>query len=61
MSIRMLMPYLIEDHSMNATSTLDALRDWPVEDQLALVFRMWDQIVDSGWQPVPIQPSNSPS
>jgi putative addiction module component (TIGR02574 family) len=36
---------------VNATATLDAVRDWPVEDQLDLVFRLWDQIVDAGWRP----------
>ncbi len=37
---------------MTAAATLDAVRDWPVEDQLDLVFRLWDQIVDGGWRPV---------
>ncbi|HEV3385271.1 MAG TPA: addiction module protein [Gemmata sp.] len=36
---------------MNAAATLDSVRDWPVEDQLDLVFRLWDQIVDAGWRP----------
>lgn len=38
---------------MDPTSTLEAVREWPVEQQLELVFRLWDQIVDSGWQPTP--------
>jgi putative addiction module component (TIGR02574 family) len=38
---------------MNAAATLDAVRNWPVEDQLDLVFRLWDQVVDSGWRPTP--------
>ena len=36
---------------MNPAATLDTVRDWPVEDQLALVFRLWDHIVDGGWRP----------
>ena len=34
-------------------ATLDAVRDWPVEDQLDLVFQLWDQIADRGWRPAP--------
>ncbi len=36
---------------MNSAATLDAVRDSPVEDQLDLVFGLWDQIVDTGWRP----------
>jgi putative addiction module component (TIGR02574 family) len=38
---------------MDTTATLDAVRDWPVEDRLDLVFRLWDQIADAGWRPTP--------
>ncbi len=38
---------------MDTTTTLDAIRSWPVADQLELVFRLWDQITDAGWQPSP--------
>ena len=38
---------------MDATATLDTVKAWPVQDQLELVFRLWDQIVDAGWQPSP--------
>lgn len=38
---------------MNTTATLESVREWPVEDQLELVFRLWDQITDAGWQPKP--------
>lgn len=38
---------------MDTTATLDAVREWPVEDRLDLVFRLWDQITDSGWQAPP--------
>lgn len=33
--------------------TLEAIRAWPIENQLALVFDLWDHIVDSGWRPAP--------
>jgi putative addiction module component (TIGR02574 family) len=36
---------------VNPAATLDTVRDWPVEDQLSLVFGLWDQIVDAGWRP----------
>ena len=35
------------------STTLDAVRAWPVQDQLELVFRLWDQITDAGWRPSP--------
>lgn len=38
---------------MDVTATLDAVAAWPVDDQLDLVFRLWDRIVDSGWRPTP--------
>ena len=38
---------------MDTTGTLDTVRNWPVEDQLELVFQLWDQIVDAGWRPTP--------
>lgn len=38
---------------MDTTSTLAAVRAWPVEDQMELVFRLWDQIADAGWRPTP--------
>lgn len=36
---------------MDPTTTLQAVQAWPLEDQLELVFRLWDQLVDGGWQP----------
>ena len=36
---------------MDVTSTLKEIAAWPVEDQLELVDRVWDRIVESGWQP----------
>ncbi|MBO0697413.1 MAG: addiction module protein [Zavarzinella sp.] len=38
---------------MSATTTLEAVRNWPLEEQLELVFGLWDQIVDRGWRPTP--------
>jgi putative addiction module component (TIGR02574 family) len=38
---------------MDPSATLDAARQWPVEDRLDLVFRLWDQLVEDGWRPVP--------
>ena len=36
---------------MNGESELTRLQSWALEEQLEFVFRAWDQIVDSGWQP----------
>jgi putative addiction module component (TIGR02574 family) len=36
---------------MDVESTLEAVRTWPVDDQLRLVFEVWDRIVADGWQP----------
>jgi len=38
---------------MDPTSTLQAVREWPVPDRLELVFRLWDQLVEDGCQPAP--------
>ena len=38
---------------MDASATLDNVRDWPVEDQLELVFQLWDQITDNRRPPTP--------
>src|SRR5947209_20569173 len=38
---------------MNLTTALQAARQWPVEDRLELVFGLWDQLVEDGWQPEP--------
>lgn len=38
---------------MDPASTLDAVRDWPMDDRLDLVFRLWDQLIEDGWQPEP--------
>jgi putative addiction module component (TIGR02574 family) len=38
---------------MDTNTTLQAVRGWPPEDRLELVFRLWDQLVEDGWQPEP--------
>jgi putative addiction module component (TIGR02574 family) len=38
---------------MTPTETLQAVQSWPLEDRLELVFQLWDQIVQEGWQPQP--------
>ena len=40
---------------MDLTPTLEAVREWPVEAQLQLVFRVWDQLIDDGWRPEPTE------
>jgi putative addiction module component (TIGR02574 family) len=36
---------------MDQSSALEELQTLPVDDQLEFLFRAWDRIVDSGWQP----------
>jgi putative addiction module component (TIGR02574 family) len=38
---------------MDLNTILHAARQWPVEDRLELVFGLWDQLVEDGWQPEP--------
>ena len=38
---------------MDPTTTLQAVREWSVSDRLEFVFRLWDQLVEDGWQPEP--------
>ena len=38
---------------MDPTMTVQAVRERPVEDQLELVYRLWDQLVEDGWRPAP--------
>jgi putative addiction module component (TIGR02574 family) len=37
---------------MDTTTTLQAMQTLPPEDRLDLLFQMWDQLLDEGWQPV---------
>jgi putative addiction module component (TIGR02574 family) len=36
---------------MDLTTTLQIVQNWPLEDQVEFVQRVWDHIVESGWQP----------
>jgi putative addiction module component (TIGR02574 family) len=38
---------------MDTTPTLQAVRTWPTDDRLTLIFRLWDQLVEDGWRPEP--------
>ena len=44
---------------MDLTATLQAARQWPVEDRLEFVFRLWDQLIEDGWQPEPSDALNA--
>jgi putative addiction module component (TIGR02574 family) len=36
---------------MDPTTTLEAVKAWPVQEQLEFLFRAWDQLIDNGWKP----------
>ena len=36
---------------MNATTTLEAVQAWPVDEQLDFLFRAWDQLLERGTPP----------
>jgi putative addiction module component (TIGR02574 family) len=36
---------------MDPTTVLQAIQAWPLEDQLDFASRLWDQLVERGWQP----------
>jgi putative addiction module component (TIGR02574 family) len=36
---------------MDPTTALQAVQAWPMDEQLDFVFRLWDHLLDSGWQP----------
>jgi putative addiction module component (TIGR02574 family) len=38
---------------MDPATTMVAVRQWSLEDQIEFVFNLWDQLVDDGWQPEP--------
>jgi putative addiction module component (TIGR02574 family) len=41
---------VLETH-VDLTTVLQEIQSWRVEDRLELLFRLWDQIVEDGWQP----------
>lgn len=38
---------------MDTTATVEEVGRWPVERQVEFAFRVWDQILDAGWNPTP--------
>jgi putative addiction module component (TIGR02574 family) len=42
---------LAQEAGVDARSILQIMQTWPVRDQLDFLFRAWDRILDSGWQP----------
>jgi putative addiction module component (TIGR02574 family) len=36
---------------MDMTSALQVVQTWPLADQVEFVQRVWDHIVETGWQP----------
>ncbi len=36
---------------MSTSATIDEIRSWPIERRLEVVFQLWEEILDSGWQP----------
>jgi len=36
---------------MDRTATLEAVRSWPIEEQFEFLCDLWDQLVETGWQP----------
>ena len=37
--------------STEVASTLAAMDNWPVDDQLALLHGLWERLIDAGWLP----------
>lgn len=38
---------------MDPTTALQTTRSWPSEDRLEFALRLWDELVEDGWQPEP--------
>jgi putative addiction module component (TIGR02574 family) len=36
---------------MDPTTAFQAVQAWPMEERLEFVFRVWDQLLEGGWQP----------
>jgi putative addiction module component (TIGR02574 family) len=45
--------FLDFEANMDTTAVLEEVRTWSMEDRLELASRIWDQLVDDGWQPQP--------
>ncbi len=41
------------EKKMDPTSTLQAVRQWSMDDRLELIFGLWDQLIEDGWRPEP--------
>lgn len=40
---------------MDPTTTLQTVRQWPVQERLDFLFGVWDQLVEDGWEPEPTE------
>ena len=38
---------------MDQSATLQAVRPWALNDRVDFLFRLWDDLVQDGWQPEP--------
>ncbi len=38
---------------MDPTTALEATRAWDNQERLAFALRLWDELVEAGWQPEP--------
>ena len=36
---------------MNMAAALKEIETWPADEQIELVQRVWDRLIESGWQP----------
>jgi putative addiction module component (TIGR02574 family) len=36
---------------VDKATALQAVRQWPVDEQLEFIQQVWDQIAETGWQP----------
>ena len=40
---------------MDQSATLQAVRPWALNDRVDFLFRLWDDLVQDGWQPEPTE------
>jgi putative addiction module component (TIGR02574 family) len=45
--------FLDFEAKMDTDAVLEVVRTWSREDRLELASRIWDQLIDDGWQPQP--------